>query len=138
MWVLLVLYRGLRTAITDAITLANGVDSDRASFQLAVTTAQNLAIGAENVVAADVNLAGDIGQAVLASLNPPQRPRVSDGRVKSLLSRRNKHPPAGPHQPADHPTHRDCRWPCAQGRETNTPQPVLNPSRRTPSPRHYR
>ena len=42
------------------------------------------------------DLAGDIGRAVLASLHGPRRPRVCARRVKSPLSRWNKHPPGKP------------------------------------------
>jgi hypothetical protein len=42
MWALLALYQALRTAITDAIGTAPGTDPDRASYQLAVHTAQDL------------------------------------------------------------------------------------------------
>ncbi|MDQ6739024.1 MAG: transposase [Actinomycetota bacterium] len=96
MWALLAVYQALRTTITDAIATVDGTDPDRASYQLAVTTAQNLVIGTENVVAETVDLAGEIGRAVLANLNPPRRPRVCARRVKSPLSRWNKHPPAKP------------------------------------------
>ncbi|WP_427015702.1 transposase domain-containing protein [Pseudarthrobacter sp. P1] len=96
MWALLAVYQTLRIAITDAITTVPGTDPDRASYQLAVTTAQNLVIGAENVTAGNEDLAGDIGRAVLANLNPPRRPRVCARRVKSPLSRWNKQPPGKP------------------------------------------
>ena len=41
-------------------------------------------------------LAGDIGRAVLASLHGPRRPRVCARKVKSPLSRWNKHPDGKP------------------------------------------
>jgi hypothetical protein len=41
-------------------------------------------------------LAGDIGRAVLAGLHGPRRPRVCARRVKSPLSRWNKHPEGKP------------------------------------------
>lgn len=95
-WALLAVYQALRIAITDAIATAPGVDPDRASYQLAVQTAQNLVTGAENIITGNTDLAGDIGRAVLANLNPPRRPRVCARRVKSPLSRWNKHPPGKP------------------------------------------
>lgn len=97
-WALLALYQALRIAVTDAITTVAGVDPDRASYQLAVQTAQDLVTGATNVIAGTgtVDLAGDIGRAVLTNLHPPRRPRVCARRVKSPLSRWNKHPPGKP------------------------------------------
>lgn len=96
MWALLAVYQALRTAVTDAIATVPGADPDRASYQLAVQTAQNLATGARNVTGGADDLAGDIGRAVLANLHPPRRPRVCARRVKSPLSRWNKHPPGKP------------------------------------------
>jgi Insertion element 4 transposase N-terminal/Transposase DDE domain len=96
MWALLALYQALRTAITDAIATVPGTDPDRASYQVAVDTAQTLVTQAHRVVANTADLVGGIGRAVLASLNPPRRPRVCARRVKSPLSRWNKHPPGKP------------------------------------------
>jgi hypothetical protein len=96
MWALLALYQALRTAITDAIATVPGTDPDRASYQVAVDTAQTLVTQARRVVTSTADLAGGIGRAVLASLNPPRRPRVCARRVKSPLSRWNKHPPGKP------------------------------------------
>ncbi|MBO0818568.1 MAG: IS4 family transposase [Actinobacteria bacterium] len=96
MWALLALYQALRTAVADAVQAVPGTDPDRASYQIAVTTAQDLVITARNVTGPDGDIAGDIGRAVLASLNPPRRPRVCPRRVKSPLSRWNKHPPGKP------------------------------------------
>jgi hypothetical protein len=97
MWALLAVYQALRIAITDAVQTAPGTDPDRASYQAAAETAQNLATTARNITGPDDDLAGDIGRAVLASLHPPRRPRVCAHRVKSPLSRWNKHPPGKPH-----------------------------------------
>jgi hypothetical protein len=96
MWALLALYQSLRTAITDAIATVPGTDPDRASYQIAVQTAQMLVTGARNVITGAADLAGDIGRAVLASLHGPRRPRVCARRVKSPLSRWAKHPPGKP------------------------------------------
>jgi hypothetical protein len=95
-WALLALYQALRTAVTDAIATAPGTDPDRASYQLAVGTAQDLVTNARNITGPDDDLVGDIGRAVLARLNPPRRPRVCPRRVKSPLSRWAKHPPGKP------------------------------------------
>lgn len=96
MWALLALYQALRTAAADAVQAVPGTDPDRASYQVAVQAAQNLVTTARNVTGPGDDLAGDIGRAVLASLNPPRRPRVCPRRIKSPLSRWNKHPPGKP------------------------------------------
>jgi hypothetical protein len=96
MWALLAVYQALRTAATDAAGTVPGTDPDRISWQVAVETAQILATGARNITGPAGDLADDIGRAVLASLNPPRRPRVSARRVKSPLSRWNKHPAGKP------------------------------------------
>lgn len=96
MWALLALYQALRIAVTDAIATVPGTDPDRASYQIAVETAQALVTGARSVTTPAAGLAGDIGRAVLANLHQPRRPRVCARRVKSPLSRWNKHPPGKP------------------------------------------
>jgi Insertion element 4 transposase N-terminal/Transposase DDE domain len=95
-WALLALYQALRTAVTDAIQTIPGTDPDRASYQIAVETAQAMVIQARNIVTGADDLAGTIGRAVLANLHPPRRPRVCARRIKSPLSRWNKHPPGKP------------------------------------------
>jgi hypothetical protein len=95
-WALLALYQALRTAVTDAIATVPGTDPDRASYQAAVDAAQDLLTTARNVTDPDDDLTGDIGRTILARLNPPRRPRVCARRVKSPLSRWNKHPPGKP------------------------------------------
>ncbi len=96
MWSLLALYQALRIAITDAIQAVPGTDPDRASYQIAVETAQNLITTAANITGPAEDLTGAIGRAVLAGLHGPRRPRVCARRVKSPLSRWNKHPPGKP------------------------------------------
>jgi hypothetical protein len=96
MWALLALYQALRIAITDAVETMPGTDPDRASCQIAAETAQALVTSARNVIGEPGDLAGDIGRAVLANLHGPRRPRVCPRRVKSPLSRWNKHPPGKP------------------------------------------
>jgi hypothetical protein len=98
MWALLALYQALRTAICDALATVPGTDPDRASFQIAVQTAQALVTGARNITGGDSDLAGDIGRAVLARLHGPRRPRVCPRRIKSPLSRWAKHPAGKPRQ----------------------------------------
>ncbi len=96
MWALLALYQALRTAVADAVQSVPGLDPDRASWALAVETAQDLVASASNVTGGENDLRGVIGHAVLGGLNPPRRPRVCARRVKSPLSRWNKHPAGKP------------------------------------------
>jgi hypothetical protein len=96
MWALLAVYQALRTAVTDAVQSVPGTDPDRASWQVAVETAQNLVTTAANITDPAGDLPGDIGRAVLASLHGPRRPRVCARKVKSPLSRWNKHPDGKP------------------------------------------
>ncbi|MGH3096796.1 MAG: IS4 family transposase [Streptosporangiales bacterium] len=95
MWALLAVYQALRTAVTDAVATAGDIDPDRVNYQLAVHTAQTLLTGARNITGS-AELTGEIGRTVLSDLNPPRRPRVSPRRVKSPLSRWNKHPEGKP------------------------------------------
>jgi DDE family transposase len=95
-WALLALYQALRTAVADAVQSVPGTDPDRASWQTAVEAAQNLLTTARNITGGEHDLQGDIGRAVLADLHGPRRPRVCARRVKSPLSRWNKHPPGKP------------------------------------------
>jgi hypothetical protein len=121
-WALLTLYQALRIAITDAIETVPGTDPDRASYQIAVETAEILVTGARNIAGTASDLAGDIGRAVLANLHGPRRPRVCARRVKSPLSRWNKHPPGKP---------RSCKRITAISNETHEQQPTPT---RGPSP----
>jgi hypothetical protein len=95
-WALLALYQALRIAITDAIQTVPGTDPDRASYQIAVQTAQDTVPQARNILPGTADLAGGIGRAVLASLHGPRRPRVCARKVKSPLSRWKEHPPGKP------------------------------------------
>lgn len=96
LWALLTVYQALRRAMVTAIDTVPGTDPDRASFTTALTTAQDLLVSNANVISADVDLAGDIGRAVLADLLPPRRPRISVRKVKSPLSRYAKKDPYRP------------------------------------------
>ncbi|MGH7611039.1 MAG: IS4 family transposase [Candidatus Dormibacteria bacterium] len=96
MWALLALYQALRIAMTDAVSTVPGTDPDRASYQIAAETATTLVTQASGVSPAATCLTGQIGRAVLARLHGPRRPRVCARRVKSPLSRWNKHPPGKP------------------------------------------
>lgn len=96
LWALLTSYQLLRHAIVTAVEQAGNIDPDRASFTIALTTAQNLLINASNIIDDTADLTGQIGRAVLAEPAPPRRLRVSTRKVKSALSRYNK---ADPHRP---------------------------------------
>ncbi|WP_075512740.1 IS4 family transposase [Mycobacterium ostraviense] len=95
LWALLTVYQALRRAIVTAIESRPGIDPDRASFTTALETAKDLLINAARTTDPD-DLVGRIGQAVLADLLPPRRPRTSVRKVKSPLSRYNK---KDPHRP---------------------------------------
>ena len=126
-WALLALYQALRIAITDAIQTVPGTDPDRASYQAAVDTAQDLVTTARNITDPDGDLAGSIGRAVLARLNPPRRPRVCARRVKSPLSRWNKHPPGKPTASKKITQVTSRTIPADHERVTRRPKTVTNP-----------
>jgi hypothetical protein len=96
MWALLAVYQALRTAVTDAVQSVPGTDPDRASWQVAVTTARDLVTAAWNITGPGSDLPGDIGRAVLASLHGPRRPRVCARAVKSPGSRWGGRPDGKP------------------------------------------
>jgi hypothetical protein len=82
----------------------------------------------------DDDLTGDIGRAVLARLNPPRRPRVCPRRVKSPLSRWNKHPPGKPTASKNITQITSRPIPADHERVTRRPKTVTNPERGSPSP----
>jgi hypothetical protein len=93
-YALLTCYQILRLAITDAIEAEGGIDPDRGSFTVALNAARDLLIQAAGVIAGTIiDLIGDIGRRVLASLLPERRLRVSPRIVKRALSR---YPAKGP------------------------------------------
>jgi Insertion element 4 transposase N-terminal/Transposase DDE domain len=96
MWALLALYQAIRISICDAVQAVPGTDPDRASYHVAVHTAQTLVTSGRNITGGDADLTGDIGRAVLASLHGPRRPRVCPRRIKSPISRWAKHPAGKP------------------------------------------
>jgi hypothetical protein len=126
-WALLALYQSIRTAITDAIQAVPGTDPDRASYQAAVSAAQDLVITARNITDPGGDLTGDIGRAVLARLNPPRRPRVCARRVKSPLSRWAKHPPGKPATSKKITQVTSRAIPADHERVTRRPRSVTNP-----------
>lgn len=134
-WALLALYQALRTAIADAVQSAPGTDPDRASYQVAVTTAQDLTATARNVTDPDGDLTGDIGRAVLARLHGPRRPRVCP-RPCQVPAQPVEQAPAGKtrHQQEDHPGHH--RNPSRPPRGSDTPTTIRDKPRRPLTPRH--
>lgn len=93
-WALLALYQAIRREMTLAAETRPGTDPDRASFTTA-TQAATATIADPQVLPPDQPL-GRIGRAVLASLLPPRRPRVSSRKVKSPLSRWHRATPGRP------------------------------------------
>jgi hypothetical protein len=84
MWALLLCYQLLRRAITEAAEFQLGTDPDRCGFTIALHTARDLLVRAEEVFEEGI---GAIGRRVLSELAPPRRPRVSTRKVKSPISR---------------------------------------------------
>lgn len=84
----LVTYQLLRTAMADATDTRPGTDPDRAGFSIAWQTARDQIILAAGIVHDTViDLAGTIGQHVLARLLPPRRLRISPRIVKRAISK---------------------------------------------------
>ena len=75
-WALLALYQALRREMVTAVETVPGTDPDRASYWIAVDTAQTLTANACNVLTSTAGLAGTIGRAALANLHPSRRPRA--------------------------------------------------------------
>jgi len=89
-WALLITYQALRTAIADAASTIPGTDPDRASFSAALNAARDQVILAAGVTDGTViDLAGQIGRLVLASLMPSRRLRASPRAVKRAISKYN-------------------------------------------------
>ena len=136
MWALLALYQALRIAITDAVQTVPGTDPDRASYQIAVETAQTLTAAACNVITSTAGLAGSIGRAVLASLHPPRRaPGLRPpGQIPAVPL---EQAPARqtPHLPADHQDHHhDPRRPTPS---SDTPPAVRDNCQKPLTPQHW-
>lgn len=89
-YALLVTYQALRAAIADAASTVPGTDPDRASFTIALNAARDQVTLAAGVIAGTrIDLAGQIGRQVLASLMPPRRLRISPRVVKRAISKYN-------------------------------------------------
>lgn len=91
MWAQLALYQVLRRAMTEAAESVPGTDPDRVSFTVALETARNQVITAEDVLP-DHTGPGVLARAVLQALLPRRRARVSSRRVKSTVVRYRSNP----------------------------------------------
>jgi Insertion element 4 transposase N-terminal/Transposase DDE domain len=90
-WALLTLYQLLRRAMVDAVETRPGTDPDRACFTTALETARTQLTSAHGICGptsepGEIEI-GEIGQAVLATLQPARRPRYSARTVKCPTSR---------------------------------------------------
>jgi hypothetical protein len=87
-YALLVTYQALRLAIADATFGHPTATADRAGFTVALHAARDQLIHAAGVIAGTtIDLVGQIGQAVLADLLPPRRPRACPRVVKRAISK---------------------------------------------------
>ena len=94
-YALLTAYQALRIAMTDAADTRPGTDPDRAGFTVALHAARDQLILAQGVIEdTTIDLAGAIGQQVLAHLLPDRRPRTKDRIVKRAISKYNARGPA--------------------------------------------
>ncbi len=76
--------------MSDAAATVPGTDPGRASFTVALNAARDQVILAAGIIAGPaVDLAGNIGRLVLASLMPARRPRTSPRVVKRAISTYN-------------------------------------------------
>jgi hypothetical protein len=94
LYALLTAYQVLHIAMTDATDTTVGTDPDRASFTIALHTARDQLILAQGVIdETGIDLAGTIGQHVLAHLLPDRRLRTKDRIVKRAISKYNARGP---------------------------------------------
>jgi hypothetical protein len=88
LWALLTLYQLLRMAMVTAVETRPGTDPDRASFTTALQTARDQLTAAAGICPdGPADLPGAIGRAVLATLLPARRPRISARKIKCATSR---------------------------------------------------
>ena len=134
MWALLALYRALRTAVTDAVQSVPGTDPDRANWQIAVETAQDLLTTARNITDPGGDLTGDIGRAVLAGLHGPVGPASASARSSRRSAAGTSTPTANPARPAASPASPLTSTPTITS--PDTPTQIRDSRRRTLTPRH--
>jgi Insertion element 4 transposase N-terminal/Transposase DDE domain len=99
LWALLTVYQALRMTMTTATETHPGADPDRASFTVALEHARNQVINAANILPDPTDPLGVIGRAVLTTLMPSRRARISARKVKAPTSRYAGRRP-GEHRPA--------------------------------------
>lgn len=106
-YALLIAEQLLRTAMSEATNAVPGVDPDRASFTIALTTARDTIILGPRAQACPGQgwhtLAGRIGEHLLANLLPPRRLRTGPRTVKRAISKYQARA-TKPHGPT-HPAH---------------------------------
>ncbi len=135
MWALLALYQALRIAIADAIATTPGTDPDRASYQIAAETAQNLVTSARNITGEPTDLSrrhrprgpGRPARAAPAPRLPPPG-QIPAQPLEQAPARQ------APGQQEDH--QRNHRHQPVSGRKEDTPPTVLDPRARTLTPLH--
>ena len=105
-YALLIAEQLLRTVMSEATNAVPGLDPDRASFTIALTTARDtIILGPEPRPRPGPGwhaLAGRIGEHLLANLLPPRRLRTGPRTVKRAISKYQARAtkPHGPTQPA--------------------------------------
>jgi len=105
-YALLIADQLLRTVMSEATNAVPGLDADRASFTIALTTARDTVITGAPPQAHPGRgwhgLAGRIGEHLLANLLPPRRLRTGPRTVKRAMSKFQARAtkPHGPTQPA--------------------------------------
>ena len=92
-WALLTAYQVLRTAMADALLHRPDIDPDRACFTIALNTARDQIIRADQIITGTrVDLVGRIGTAILDRLLPTRRNRTRTRAIKRAISKyRAKH-----------------------------------------------
>lgn len=90
-WALLTVHQLLRIVMVEAVESRPGLDPDRASFTIALSTARDQVIAAAGILFDDrrdpPDLLGTIGRDVLAGLLPARRARYSARKVKNATAR---------------------------------------------------
>ncbi|WP_147404332.1 IS4 family transposase, partial [Nocardia panacis] len=87
-YALLVAYQAVRTAVADATLAPGTISPDRGSFTVALNTARDQLVRAAGIIAGTVvDLAGQIGRAVLAVPLPARRARACPRVVKRAISK---------------------------------------------------